>query len=170
MHQRTPERSEAEDLESVEEADPSADLDAASRAGQRPLEGLSIAGITRRRIAWALAALISIWVVVVFARQVGEASVATARAEQIARENVVLAADVGGLELELALIQKQDYIVQQARAYRLGGPNERAFALAPDAPPLTDRSPGSAAVRLGAREARARPLDSWLDLLFGPGD
>lgn len=169
MHPRTPDRAEAEDLDLVEETDPGADLDAAGHLGQPPLEGLSVAGITRQRVAWALAALISIWVVVLFARQVGEASTATARAEQIARENAVLAAEVSGLELELALIQKQEYIVQQARAYHLGGPKERAFALAPGAPPLTDRSPGSAAVRLGARDTRLTPLDSWLDLLFGPG-
>ena len=170
MHPRTPDRAEAEDLDPVDEADPSADLHAASRLGQPPLEGLSIAGITRRRVAWALATLIGIWVVVVFARQVGEAAAATARAEQIARDNAVLAADVSALELELTLIRKQEYIVQQARAFHLGGPKERAFALAPDAPPLTEQSPGSAAVRLGARETRATPLDSWLDLLFGPGD
>ena len=46
-----------------------------------PLDGLSIAGITRRRAAFVLLALVTIWIVAVFARQVGDASAATGRAE-----------------------------------------------------------------------------------------
>ena len=82
-------------------------------------------------------------------------------------QNEVLAANVTALEDELALIQRQAYIEQQAREYRLGAPRERPFILADDAPPLASDAPGTAATRLGADLDDATPLESWLDLLFG---
>jgi cell division protein FtsB len=139
-----------------------------ARAPDIDLSGLPVAGITRRRVAFLAAAFISAWIVVVFARQVGEASAASTRAEQMRLANVELAADVTSLERELELIQRQEYILQQARGYRLGAPNEIPFTLSPDAPPLTADAPGSAAVRLGAGEPPVTPLESWLSLLFGP--
>ena len=45
------------------------------------LADLPVAGLTRRRIALLLGALVAAWVIVLFARQVGEASEATARAD-----------------------------------------------------------------------------------------
>lgn len=132
------------------------------------LAGLPVAGITRRRVAFLAAAFVTAWIVVVFARQVGEASAATTRAEQLRAANVELAADVASLERELALIQRQEYILQQARGYRLGAPNEVPFTLSPEAPLLTEDAPGSAAARLGAEETPVTPLESWLSLLFGP--
>ena len=33
-----------------------------------------------------------------------------------------------------------------------------------------DGAPGSASARLGARDDRKTPLESWLSLLFGPGN
>jgi cell division protein FtsB len=148
----------------------SADASPAEAAGPPDVDlaGLPVAGITRRRLAFLAAAFVSAWIVVVFARQVGEASEATTRAEQMQIANAELAADVASLERELELIQRQDYILQQARGYRLGAPNEIPFTLAPDAPPLTADAPGSAAVRLGAGEPSITPLESWLSLLFGP--
>jgi len=132
------------------------------------LAGLPVAGITRRRVAFLVAAFVTAWIVVVFARQVGEASAAATRAEMMRAANVELAGDLASLERELELIQRQDYILQQARAYRLGAPDEIPFTLSPDAPPLTADAPGSAAVRLGAGEPPISPLESWLSLLFGP--
>jgi hypothetical protein len=41
--------------------------------------------------------------------------------------------------------------------------------LDPDAPPLPDNAPGSAALRVGAPPAIS-PLESWLSLLFGSED
>lgn len=143
----------------------------ASAAGGPPqldLAGLPVAGITRRRMAFLAAAFVCAWIVVVFARQVGEASAATTRAEQMRLANAELAADVASLEQELELIQRQEYILQQARGFRLGAPNEIPFTLSPDAPPLTADAPGSASVRLGAGEPPITPLESWLSLLFGP--
>jgi hypothetical protein len=81
---------------------------------------------------------------------------------------VALAGEVVALERELELIQRQEYFVQQARGYRLGAPNEIAFTLAPDAPPLAPDASGSAAARLGGDVDPVTPLESWLSLLFGP--
>jgi cell division protein FtsB len=131
------------------------------------LADLPVAGLTRRRIALLLAALVAAWVIVLFARQVSEASEASTRADEMRVQNELLAANVTALEDELALIQRQAYIEQQAREYRLGAPRERPFILADDAPALASDAPGTAATRLGADLDDATPLESWLDLLFG---
>lgn len=134
------------------------------------LSSLSIAGITRRHLAGLIGVLVAIWIVVVFARQVGDAQAAASRAEQIARDNVTLSTEVAGLARELDQIQRQRYIEQQARGYGLGASKEIPFVLTEDAPPLADDAPGSASVRLGADRSRASPLESWLTVLFGPTD
>lgn len=151
--------------------DPSDTADAAAVTADRvDLSSLSIAGITRRHVAWLAAGLISAWIVVIFARQVGEASAASTRATQIATDNAALAAEVQSLENEVALIVRPEYVAQQARAYRFGSSREIPFTLAPSVAPPVDGAPGSASVRLGARDERQTPLDSWLSLLFGPGN
>jgi cell division protein FtsB len=139
----------------------------ATVAALATLSDLPVAGLTRRRIAVLIAALVAAWVIVLFARQVGEASEASMRADRMRGENVAMAAEVGGLEQELALIQRQAYIEQQAREYRLGTAREIPFILADDAPPLAADAPGTAATRLGAGSGEVTPLDSWLTLLFG---
>ena len=131
------------------------------------LADLPVAGLTRRRMALLLGALIAAWVIVLFARQVSEASEASTRADEMRVQNEVLAANVTALEGELALIQRQAYIEQQAREYRLGAPRERPIILADDAPALASDAPGTAATRLGANLDDETPLESWLDLLFG---
>ena len=108
--------------------------------------------------------------IVLFARQVGEASEATARANDMRASNATLTRDVAAAQHELTLIQQQAYIQQQAREYRLGHPREIPFILADDAPPLAADAPGSAAVRLGEVVDRRTPIESWLDLLFGSPD
>ncbi len=134
------------------------------------LADLPVAGLTRRRIALLIGALVAAWVIVLFARQVGEASEATARADAMRVTNVQLESDVAALEAELVLIQKQVYIAQVAREYRLGKAREIPFALADDAPALDDDAPGSALVRLGTRAAERAPLESWARLLFGDAE
>jgi cell division protein FtsB len=134
------------------------------------LSDLPVAGLTRRRIALLLGALVAAWVVVLFARQVGEASAATTQADDMRASNVTLQAEVAAAQRELAQIQQPAYIAQQAREYRLGDPREIPFIIADDAPPLGADAPGSAAVRLGAVVERRSPIDSWLDLLFGSPD
>lgn len=162
----------------VPDADPSidaaVDADGPTLDRRDPAEpglgALPIAGITRRRAAGVMGGLIAAWIVILFARQVGEASAATARADDIALANAALRTEVGALEREMELIARQRYIEQQARGYGLGKPTEVAFALAPDAPALPDDAPGSAAVRVGAALSNVTPLERWLTVLFGPAD
>lgn len=132
------------------------------------LAALPVIGITRRRMAAVVGILLAIWIVFTFARQVSEASAATARADDIATTNAGLRSEVAALDHELDLIVRQRYIEQEARGYGLGDAKEIPFALAPDAPALPDDAPGSAAVSLGARSADVSPLERWLTLLFGP--
>jgi hypothetical protein len=133
------------------------------------LDGIGVVGITRRRVAWLLAAIVATWIVIVFARQVGEAQAASARADAIAVQNTALAADVSALQRELDTIQQPAFVAQQAAANGLGRPAERPFRLAAGAPSLGPDAPGSAEVSLGARERAPTPLESWLSLLFGDG-
>jgi hypothetical protein len=131
------------------------------------LSSLPVAGITRRRLAFLLAAICAVWIVIAFGRQVGEASAAAARLEALRTENAALELQLAALQDEYELIQQERWIVQQGRAHRLGSPGEIAVTRERrvDLPPT---APGSAAVRLGARTEQRSPLDSWLDLLFGP--
>lgn len=134
------------------------------------LSGLSIAGITRRRVGWVAATLVAAWIVVVFARQVGDATAAANRAAQMAIDNAALAAEVEALRGEVALIVRPEYVAQAARGQRFGAGREVPFTLDPSVPAPVDGAPGSASVRLGAEVERRTPLESWLSLLFGPGD
>lgn len=143
---------------------------ASSTTGPVDLAGLSVAGITRRRVGWASAALVAIWIVVVFARQVGDAQAATGRAEQLAQDNRALAQEVQALQQELDQIVEPDYVAIEARGQRFGTAREIPFTLDPSVPAPVDGAPGSASVRLGASAERRTPLESWLSLLFGPAD
>lgn len=130
------------------------------------LAALPIAGITQRRLAIIVGALIAAWIVLLFARQVGDAAAASGRAEAMIVENAARHAEIAALERELDRIQQPRFILLQARAHGLGGHREIAFTLDPDAPPLPDDAPGSAALRVGA-PAAVGPLESWLRILFG---
>ncbi len=138
-------------------------------AGAVSLSDLPVAGLTRRRIALLLGALVAAWVILLFAHQVGQASEASAKAEAMRATNASLTSTVTSLQQELALIQRQAFVEQQARAYRLGTSREVPFSLADGAPQLGPDAPGSAGVRLGAVTSRPNPLASWIRLLFGPG-
>jgi cell division protein FtsB len=134
------------------------------------LSSLSIAGITRRRVGFACAAVVAAWIVVVFARQASDGAAAAARADQIGRDNAALSAEVAALEHELRVIERPAYVAQQARAYGLGNPKEIPFTLDPSVPSPGPEAPGSASTRVGADEQRVTPFESWLLLLFGPAD
>lgn len=138
-------------------------------ASEPDLASLPIVGITRRRLAMFIGVLLAAWIVIVFARQVSEASAATGRAEAMLAANAAKRTEIAGLERELDRIQQPRYVLQQARSYGLGGSREIPFRLAEDAPPLDDNAPGSAASRVGASSS-VSPLERWLTLLFGPGD
>ena len=143
--------------------------DQGAAPGQRvDLTGLSVAGITRRRVGWAAAVLVAAWIVVLFARQVGDAQAAANHATQLATDNAALAAEVDSLQHELDLIVRPQYVGLEARAHRFGSPREIPFTLDPSVAAPVDGAPGSASARLGATSDRQTPLESWLSLLFGP--
>ena len=164
----TPSRATAEPpVEGAPESTPAGQLSPAAAGALGSLADLPVAGLTRRRVAILIGALVAAWVIVLFARQVGEASEAMDRANSMQVATGQLEREVEGLESELALIQKQAYIEQAARQYRLGTAAEIPFALADDAPPLAADAPGSATVRLGSDPDTPTPLESWARLLFG---
>ena len=146
-----------------------ADDDGAALSERVDLTGLSVAGITKRRVGWVAAGLLAVWIVVVFARQVGDATTATNRATDMAAANAALTAEVEALQNEVALIVRPEYVGQQARGHGLGTSREIPFTLDPTVAPPVDGAPGSASVRLGSIEERETPLEAWLSLLFGPG-
>ncbi len=166
---RPDDRQPPAELDTAEAAEGAVTPPVRPSGGSPSLAELPLAGLTRRRVALAIGAVLAAWVIVLFARQVGDASAASARAEAMAEANGALEANVTALEQELALIQRQAYIEQQARTYRLGSPREIPFTLADNAPNLPADAPGSAGVRLGATAERPDPLGSWIRLLFGPG-
>ena len=133
------------------------------------LATLPIAGISQRKVAWLLGALVAAWIIVLFARQVGDAAGASAKAEAMIADNAARQAQVAALDRELTRIQQSRFVQLQARAHGLGGHNEIPFTLDPGAPPLPSDAPGSAGLRVGA-PAPVSPLDRWLTLLFGAGD
>ena len=75
------------------------------------------------------AAIVSVWIVAVFARQVGDAAAAADRADRLRIDNATLVSQVDDLQKELDLIGRQAFIEQQARAYGLGDKAERPFTL-----------------------------------------
>jgi cell division protein FtsB len=123
--------------------------------------------ITRRRVAMLVGGLFAIWLVGVFARQVGEAGTAANQADQMRARNTAMERDVASLEQELKLVKQPAYTAQMARAFMLGTPREIPFSLDPNAPPLPADAPGSAGIKPQADAETASPLDSWLKVLFG---
>jgi hypothetical protein len=132
------------------------------------LVAFPIVGLTRRRMAIIASALLAVWIVIAFTRQVAEASDAAARAQDIATGNAMRRLEVAAMERELEAIGRQRFIDQQARGHGVGTVREVPFALAPDAPPLGPDAPGSASLRVGAEIEAVSPLERWLTLLFGP--
>lgn len=152
---------------------PSASRRVATRVAGPPVPdpaALPMAGIAPRRLVVIGATIVLAWMVISFGRQVADASAASSRADELRAANTALAVEVAATEGELQTIQQQRFIEQAARAYRLGNAGEVPFALQADAPPLAADAPGSASVRLGADLAPRSPLETWLEILFGPGD
>ena len=132
------------------------------------LGSLSVAGLTRHRVLVLAVFLAVAWLAFAFVRQVGDVTAASGRADALAAANRQLRSDIAALDGELRLIQRQEFIVQEARAYGLGAAREVPFSLQKPVPSLALDAPGSAGVRIGAAAERRSPLESWLTLLFGP--
>jgi hypothetical protein len=128
---------------------------------------LPMPSLSRRRLFTMAGVLLAGWLALSFARQVGEASAATYRADELRDANAALRAEIARLEADLGRVQDRNYILQQGRGFGLGGRHEIAFALGGDAPALRPDAPGSAATRLGSSAATERPIDVWLEVLFG---
>jgi hypothetical protein len=114
-----------------------------------------------------VACVVAGWILLAFARQVGEAAEATARADRTRAENASISAELDRLRAELAFIQEPRFIALQARAYGVGGRRERPFTLGVAAPPLPPDAPGSASQRVGYRTVERTPLEAWIQVLFG---
>ncbi len=135
-------------------------------APSQPLPGPTIS-FTRRRLALLLAGLFALWLVGVFARQVGEAASAASQADQMRARNAAIERDVASLEKELALIKDPAFVSQMARGYLLGTSREIPFTLDPNAPALPANAPGSIGIKPEVVTQTLSPLDSWLQILFG---
>ena len=122
---------------------------------------------TRRRLALLVAGLFALWLVGVFARQVGEASSAASQADQMRIRNAAMERDVASLEQELKLIKQPAFVAQMARAYLLGSPREIPFTVDPKAPPLPANAPGSVGIKPEVVAQQGSALDSWMRALFG---
>jgi hypothetical protein len=131
---------------------------------------LPIAGLTRQRLLWLAAALVTAWLCVAIVRQVGDTAAVTDRADALRSSNAALRGEVASLDRELQAIQDPSFVAIQARAHRLGSSREVPFALEVGAPPLPADAPGSRSVALGAASSARSPLETWLTVLFGPGD
>jgi len=123
--------------------------------------------LSRRRVVTAAGILAAALLTIGFVRQVGEASAATDRADDLRVTNAALREEVAGLQSDLEHVQDPRYIKLAGRAFGLGGPGEIPFALAAGAPALAADAPGSASVRLGADPPHTSPLDAWLEVVFG---
>jgi hypothetical protein len=123
--------------------------------------------LSRRRVVTAAGVLLAGLLALSFARQVGEATAASQRADDLRADNAVLRDEVERLERDLGHVQDPRFIELEGRAFGLGGRREVPFALAAGAPALADDAPGSASVRLGADPKTTSPLEAWLEILFG---
>ena len=128
---------------------------------------LPMPSLSRRRVVTAAGVLLAGLLTLSFVRQVGEATAASDRAEELRAANAALRDEVARLQLDLGHVQDLHFIQLQGRAFGLGGKGEVPFALAAGASALESDAPGSAAVRLGAPSRPTSPIDAWLEVLFG---
>ena len=126
---------------------------AVGRGRDRPLR-LSVAGITRRRVGWVVARR---------SCPPGSSSSSPARPARprphrigptrSRRDNAALAAEVAALKRELEIIQRPEYVAQQAHELSASGSRQEIpFTLDPSVPEPGPDAPGSASLRVGATE------------------
>jgi hypothetical protein len=116
-------------------------------------------------------AIVAVWLVLVFARALGDVDKATTRQQGVAAEATTLQQRLDADHRELLLVQTDAFQRMQAREYGMGAAGEVVFSLPQDAPspaPITllggATAQGTSATRASPA---ASPLDAWLKLLFG---
>jgi type II secretory pathway pseudopilin PulG len=124
-------------------------------------------GLSPRRLAVLVAGFLCLYMVGVFARQVGEAASASAEADAMRARNAALRQDLDSLRAELELIQQPGFVGSTARGYGLGSAGELTVTLDPHAPPLPPDAPGSVGIRPEPGTVTQSPLEAWLQALFG---
>ncbi len=144
------------------EVDPYAEQEARASAEARPSLGLS-----RRKLAVIVAGLVCLWLVGVFAHQVGEAAAAADQVDAMRARNAAEVREIDSLQAELKVIQQTGFIDFAARGYLLGSPREIPFTIDPAAPPLPADAPGSTGINPQVVSQPQSPLESWLQALFG---
>jgi hypothetical protein len=121
--------------------------------------------VGRRQVALLVGALVVLWIVVVVARAVSASAAARDRTDALRVENASLAAQYAARQRELLTVQSGAFVRLEARAYGMGAPGERTFALRPG-------SPSPQPIRLLGSETTSTPpgapIDAWMTLLFGP--
>lgn len=130
-----------------------------------PFVAPPLLGLHARQAALVVGILLVAWIVFIFARAVATTSAAHQRADQLRAANAAQEARLAAEQEELTIVQGQAFIKLQARAYGVGTPGERPFALAAGAPSPRPIVPLGAAPAPAAPET---PLQAWLALLFGP--
>lgn len=127
-----------------------------------PLFG-SWLGVTRTHAAWTAAILIAAFVVVMLGRVVLDAAAASARVDQLREANAELRLEVEALAAEKELLTSPIFVQLAGRGQGYGSATERAFGLAPGAPP-----PRPLLVEEAGAVETPGPLEAWLTLLLGP--
>jgi hypothetical protein len=148
------------------EIDTSAEAEARARLAAAGASTPSL-GLSRRRLAVLVAGFLCLYLVGVFARQVGEAAAASEQADRMRDRNASLQKDLDGLRTELELIQQRGFIDSAARGYGLGVAGELTVTVDPDAPPLPPDAPGSKGIADTADATEQSPLEAWLEAIFG---
>jgi len=111
--------------------------------------------------------LLALWLVGVFARQVGDAAAAANQADQMRARNAAMAQDIQSLQAELQLIQQPAFQAEMARGYLLGTPLEVPFTVDKSGQPLPSNAPGSVGIQPAAPDQEPSPFDAWMQALFG---
>lgn len=123
-------------------------------------------GSGRPYLLLVVGAILAVWLVLVFGRTLAQLNQATERALAVEAETAALQARLDAGRREAELVQGDAFMAMQARAFGIGRPAERAFSLAPGAPPPP------VVVPLGAQPGPSpstTPLEAWLRLLLGNG-
>ncbi len=129
--------------------------------------GVPTIPITRRRLALVVAGIFVLWLIGLFARQVGEAQVAQNQADLLRARNVAIERDIASLEREIALIKQPAFVAEMARGYLMGTPGEIPFRVDAGTSPLPANAPGSQGIVPEPASKPSTPLDAWLQALFG---